>query len=64
MSDPTERVLELTRVFEAPRDLVYACMTEPAHLTHFWGPTGTHAPIESQRAHAAPVSGCSREFVW
>jgi len=54
MSDPTERVLELTRVFEAPRDLVFACMTEPAHLTHFWGPTGTHAPLEAIRVDPRP----------
>jgi uncharacterized protein YndB with AHSA1/START domain len=36
-----------TRVFDAPRDLVFACMTEPAHLTHFWGPTGVSTPIEN-----------------
>jgi uncharacterized protein YndB with AHSA1/START domain len=26
-----------TRVFDAPRELVFRCMTEPEHLTHFWG---------------------------
>lgn len=37
----------ITRIFDAPRDLVFACMTEPAHLTHFWGPTRVSTPIEN-----------------
>jgi uncharacterized protein YndB with AHSA1/START domain len=36
-----------TRVFDAPRELVFACMTDPQHLTHFWGPTGVSTPIEN-----------------
>ncbi|MCU1590788.1 MAG: hypothetical protein JWP11_2044, partial [Frankiales bacterium] len=24
----------IVRVFDAPRELVYACMTDPKHLTH------------------------------
>jgi uncharacterized protein YndB with AHSA1/START domain len=27
--------------------LVFECLTTPAHLTHFWGPTGTHTPVEN-----------------
>ena len=42
MSDQAE--LTYTRVFAAPRDLVFRCMLEPEHLTHFWGPAGTSAP--------------------
>jgi uncharacterized protein YndB with AHSA1/START domain len=37
----------VVRVFDAPRELVYACMTDPKHLTHFWGPTGVSTPIEN-----------------
>ena len=37
----------IVRVFDAPRELVYACMTDPKHLTHFWGPTGVSTPIEN-----------------
>jgi len=36
-----------TRVYDAPRELVFACMTEPEHLTHFWGPVGVSTPIEN-----------------
>jgi uncharacterized protein YndB with AHSA1/START domain len=39
--------LLITRVFNAPRALVFECMTDPEHLTHFWGPAGVHTPIES-----------------
>ncbi len=36
----------ITRIYEAPRDLVFECMTTPEHLTHFWGPPGMSTPLE------------------
>ena len=36
-----------TRVFDAPRELVWECMTDPKHLTHFWGPVGVSTPLEN-----------------
>src|SRR4051794_8818624 len=33
-----------SRVFEAPRELVFRCMIEPEHLTRFWGPEGVSTP--------------------
>ena len=42
----TEHVLRFTRVFAAPRQLVFSCMVEPEHLTHFWGPVGVSAPLD------------------
>jgi len=51
---PAPAELTLTRVFEAPRDLVFHCMITPEHLTHFWGPAGTSAPIEHIRVDARP----------
>ena len=47
--------LSFTRVFDAPRELVFRCMTEPEHLTHFWGPAGTSAPVE--HIHVDPRPG-------
>jgi uncharacterized protein YndB with AHSA1/START domain len=38
--------LRFTRIFEAPRELVFRCMIEPGHLAHFWGPIGTSAPLD------------------
>jgi uncharacterized protein YndB with AHSA1/START domain len=46
MSTPPE-LGELThrRVHDAPRELLFDCMTQPEHLAHFWGPTGTTTPV-------------------
>jgi uncharacterized protein YndB with AHSA1/START domain len=38
--------LIITRIYEAPRELVWACMTTPEHLTHFWGPPGMSTPLD------------------
>jgi uncharacterized protein YndB with AHSA1/START domain len=46
--------LNLTRVFDAPRDLVFRCMISPEHLTHFWGPAGVSAPIEHIQVDPRP----------
>jgi len=44
-SDP--RSIIGSRVFTAPRELVFAAFTDPAHLAQWWGPNGftltTHA---------------------
>jgi uncharacterized protein YndB with AHSA1/START domain len=37
----------ITRIYEAPRELVWECMTTPEHLTHFWGPPGVSTPLDS-----------------
>lgn len=35
-----------TRTYDAPRELVFECMTTPEHLAHFWGPVGVSTPLE------------------
>ncbi len=30
----------ITRVFEAPRELVFKVFTDPEHMKHWWGPKG------------------------
>jgi len=30
----------ISRVFDAPRDLVWKCFTEPEHMKQWWGPKG------------------------
>lgn len=39
-AEPTERVLVLQRVFDAPRELVFQAWTEPHHLTQWSCPNG------------------------
>jgi uncharacterized protein YndB with AHSA1/START domain len=34
------------RIHDAPRELLFDCMTTPEHLAHFWGAVGTTTPIE------------------
>jgi uncharacterized protein YndB with AHSA1/START domain len=46
--------LVYTRIFDAPRDLVFRCLIEPQHLTHFWGPTGVSTPLESIKVDPVP----------
>ena len=36
--------LAVTRVFDAPRQLVYQAFTDPDHLAAWWGPTGNTLP--------------------
>jgi uncharacterized protein YndB with AHSA1/START domain len=56
MTDHTPGADELifTRVFDAPRDLVFRCMIEPEHLTHFWGPAGVSTPLDKISVDARP----------
>jgi uncharacterized protein YndB with AHSA1/START domain len=41
----TDDELVYRRVFRAPRELVWRCLTEPADLAGFWGPRGTTTPV-------------------
>jgi len=52
--EPAADELTFTRVFDAPRDLVFRCMIEPEHLTHFWGPAGVSAPLDQIKVDARP----------
>jgi uncharacterized protein YndB with AHSA1/START domain len=35
-----DREISITRVFDAPRDLVWKVWTEPDHIARWWGPNG------------------------
>jgi len=39
-TEPTEPVLVITRVFDAPGELVFKAWTESEHLKRWWGPKG------------------------
>jgi Uncharacterized conserved protein len=40
MSSTKDREIEITRVFNAPRSLVFTVWTDPKHIIHWWGPNG------------------------
>lgn len=39
-ADVDERAIVATRVFDAPRDLVFRMWTDPVHIAQWWGPNG------------------------
>jgi uncharacterized protein YndB with AHSA1/START domain len=47
MSEKTDREIIITRVIDAPRELVFEAWSDPKHLDKWWGPNGftttTHA---------------------
>jgi len=42
---PSDLEVVLTRVFEAPRRLVFEAMTKPEHVPHWFGPRGYTLPV-------------------
>ena len=40
-----EQELVLTRVFDAPRELVFKVWTDPKHVAQWWGPHGFTNPV-------------------
>lgn len=41
-----EREIVISRVFVAPRELVWQAMTDPKHIAHWWGPRGFRTETE------------------
>lgn len=44
----------MTRVFDAPRVLVYQAFTDPVHLAAWWGPTGSVRPLDEMDFDVRP----------
>jgi len=42
---PNERTVVITRVLDAPRELVWKAWTDPEHLAQWWGPRGFTNPV-------------------
>ena len=40
ITTPTDREIHIERVFDAPRDLVFATFTDPQLIPEWWGPRG------------------------
>ncbi len=41
---PEDAIIVISRVVDAPRELVFQAFTDPRHLSQFWGPKWTTAP--------------------
>jgi uncharacterized protein YndB with AHSA1/START domain len=42
---PNQSIVTITRVYDAPRELVWKAWTDPKHLTQWWGPKSFSNPI-------------------
>lgn len=45
LSPPLETMLQINRIFNAPRDKVFRAWTEPEALKQWWGPAGISTPL-------------------
>jgi uncharacterized protein YndB with AHSA1/START domain len=43
----SDREVEMTRLFDAPRALVFEAYTNPIHVPHWWGPRGVTTVVEA-----------------
>ena len=46
ITTPTDREIHIERVFEAPRDRVFAVYIDPALIPEWWGPRGTTTIVD------------------
>jgi len=47
VTSTADREIVATRVFDAPRELVFQMFTDPKHVVHWWGPRGFTNTIET-----------------
>jgi uncharacterized protein YndB with AHSA1/START domain len=59
VTTPAEREIHIERVFDAPRDRVFAAYTDPKLIPEWWGPRDTTAVVEQMDVR----SGGSWRFV-
>jgi len=43
---PSDREIQVTRIFDAPRDLVFKAMTDPNLIPRWWGPRGVATVVD------------------
>jgi uncharacterized protein YndB with AHSA1/START domain len=54
MTTTTTPQLALTRIFDAPRALVYQSFTDPDHFAAWWGPIGNSLPRDEMEFDVRP----------
>ncbi len=52
VTTPVEREIRIERIFEAPRDAVFAAYTDPALIPEWWGPRGMTTIVEEMEPKA------------
>ncbi len=46
VTTPTDREIRIERIFDAPRERVFALWTDPALIPEWWGPRGTTTVVD------------------
>lgn len=46
VTTPTDREVHIERIFDAPRDVVFALWTDPELIPEWWGPRGTTTVVD------------------
>jgi uncharacterized protein YndB with AHSA1/START domain len=46
--------ITITRVFDAPRELVWSAWTQPDQIAQWWGPEGWNTPLENITMEVRP----------
>src|SRR4029453_16461775 len=54
MTTTTTTEFALTRIFDAPRALLYQAFTDPDHLAAWWGPIGNSLPRDEMDFDVRP----------
>jgi uncharacterized protein YndB with AHSA1/START domain len=57
-SATADREIVISRIIDAPRELVFEAFTEVQHLSRWWGPEGS-ARLRSRSSSASAGSGTS-----
>lgn len=53
-TDRANRILEITRTYDAPREEVFRYLVEPALIAQWWGPDGFSTPVDHVLVEARP----------
>jgi uncharacterized protein YndB with AHSA1/START domain len=67
--EPADRVLVITRIFDAPRELVFKAWTDPEHLVRWMGPRGfkstvVHSELRAGGAYRIHMLGPEGDHHW
>ena len=54
-NESSEREIIISRVFQAPRELVWQAMVDPQHVVQWWGPRGFTTTIEQMEVRPGGV---------
>lgn len=50
--EPGKQTIEIERIFDAPRDLVFKAMTDPQHVPNWWGPARYDTRVDKMDVRA------------